>query len=68
MGVVCEIGLRVFRSVKYVLCVLDCVEGLGVLHEFTDAFTEVAGLNRHVQKEPIYVPSSNDHDSFRIYL
>ena len=61
-----DVGL--FRSIVYDFCLWDCVEGMGVHHEVTDAFTEVADLNPYVPKELISGPSPNYHDRLQIYL
>ena len=57
---------RLSQSVVYDYCFFNCVEGLGVHHEVTDAFTEFSDLNTYVSKERIYEPSPDDHYCFRI--
>ena len=51
-------------SVVYELCFGYCVEGAGVHHEVSDAFTKVNDLNPDVPEEGISGPLPNYHDFY----
>lgn len=54
-------------SVVHDFCFWNYVEGLGVPHEVTDAFTGVTRINNCIPKELIVEISTNDHYLFYIY-